>query len=436
MNVIVEELSPIKKKISFAIPAEHVAVEIDKSFASIQKKAAIKGFRKGKAPRAQIEKFYGAVMQEEVMKSLFQQTYYKALTEHNIMAIAHPEVEFGSAVTKGSDFSFSATVEVFPQVKVQDYTGLVVKKEQYQAKPEVIEQRIAEMRESMAELQPVEEVRPVAAGDFVVFDFDGTIDGVAIPGGSATDFMLEIGSGRFIPGFEDQLIGLPVDDECEISVTFPEDYQAKELAGKLAKFAVKIKEIKVKALPELTDDFARQFGEYETIAELRSALESQFEQQQKERIESELRDRLVEALIAKNDLEVPGAMVDQQVAQMLEGAKRRLASQRMSLEMMGMNEEQYKLQFRGVAESQVKGGLLLDALATVEGITISDEEIADRIQTIAGDDDKNRERILEFYQQNREARDNLAAHLREEKAIAFLLEAATVTEVPADQLKG
>ncbi len=435
MNVNIEELSSVKKKISVAIPAEHVASEIDKSFVSIQKKANIKGFRKGKAPRAQVEKLYGASMQEEVMRNLFQQTYYQALTEHKIMAIAHPEVEFDSAIIKGSDFAYTATVEVYPQAKINEYAGLTVKKEQYQFKPEVIDQRIAEMRESMAELNPVTDSRPVAAGDFVMFDFDGTIDGKAIPGGSATDFQLEIGSGRFIPGFEDQLIGVPVNEDREIVVDFPEDYQAKELAGKQARFAVKVKEIKVKELPELTDDFAKQFGEYDTLAEMRTALEEMFAKQQQERIESDLRDRLIEALIAKNDLEVPNTMIDQQVEQMLENAKRRLSSQRMSLEMMGMNEEQYKLQFRDVAVSQVKGGLLLDALATAEEISVSDDEVAAKVAEIAGEDDKNRERINEYYIQNKEARNSLSAHLREEKALSLLLSKAVVTEVSAEQLK-
>jgi trigger factor len=435
MNVTIEHLSPVKKKIKFDIPAEHVTSEIDKSLAMIQKKANIKGFRKGKAPRSQVEKVYGAQMQEEVMRNLFQQTYYQALTEHKIMPVAHPEVEFDTAVAKDTSFAYSATVEVFPEVTVKEYAGLEVNKEAYVFTPEVIDQRITEMRESMAELKPVEDVRPVAAGDFVTLDFDGSIDGVAIPGGSANDFQLEIGSGRFIPGFEDQLIGLPVGEERQITVTFPSDYQATELAGKEAHFAITIKEIKVKELPELTDEFAQQFGEYETLAALRTALEEMYAKQQQERIESDLRDRLIEALIARNEFEVPSTMVDQQVAQMLENAKRRLASQRMTLEMMGMDEQQYKLQFRGVAESQVKGGLLLDSLATIEGIEVSDDEIETKVNEIAGEDEQNRERIKTYYAQNKEARDNLRAHLREEKALALLLDKAVITEVPAEQLK-
>jgi len=435
MNVTIEDLSQVKKKINFAIPAEHVTSEIDKSLATIQKNANIKGFRKGKAPRSQVEKFYGAKLQEEVMRNLFQQTYYKALTEHKIMAISHPEVEFDSAIIKDAPFVYSATVEIFPEVTVKDYSGLQVKKEAYVFKPEVIDQRIEEMRESVAELKPVEDARPIAAGDFVTLDFDGSIDGVAIPGGSATDFQLEIGSGRFIPGFEDQLIGLPVGEENQIKVAFPADYQATELAGKEALFAVTIKEIKFKEMPELTDDFAKQFGEYETLAALRTALEEVFEKQQKERIEGDLRDRLIEALIAKNEFEVPGAMVDQQVDQMLENAKRRLASQRMTLEMMGMNEDQYKLQFRSVAEAQVKGGLLLDSLANIEGIAVSDDEIEAKVNEIAGNDEQNQERIRTYYGQNKEARDNLRAHLREEKSLALLLSKAVVSEVSAEQLK-
>jgi len=434
MNVTVENVGPVQKRVNVVIPAEKVDQEIERSFSEIQKHAVIKGFRKGKAPRAHVEKHYASVMQEEVVKKLFQDTYPDVLREHNIAAVSWPTVDFGT-LDRGSDFTYSATVEVFPEVTATGYRGLEVKRERLEFDESQVDAQLRQMQESMAELVPVEEQRTVQRGDFVLFDFRGFVDGEPLPGGSATDFELEIGSNRFIPGFEDQMIGIPVGEEREITVTFPEQYQSPDLAGKEARFLITVKGIKVKQLPELDDAFAAEFGDYSTLDELKSALRENLERQQRERIESDFRDRLIEALIAKNPIDVPSTMVDRQVDQMLQNAKRRLAAQRMTLEMMGMDDDRYRITFRHIAESQVKGGLLLESVADQEGITISDEFLDKKLTEMAGENTDALQRMKEFYEQNAEARSNFLGYLREEQALAFLAEHAVVTEVSADELK-
>jgi trigger factor len=434
MEINVESLSTVKKKITFVVPADRVSVEIDKVYAEIAKRASIKGFRKGKVPKSIIEKQYSDMMEQDVVKNLVNDTYFKALSDENIVPVSYPEIDNDDLV-KGEPFRYSAIVEIFPEVSVKEFDGLELRKEQYLLKEEVIDQRLEEMRESMSQLKPVEEERPSAMGDIVTFDFEGSIDGILFEGGKAEDFQLELGSGRFIPGFEEQLCGISAGEERQITVTFPENYGKTELAGKEAVFAVLLKDVRTKELPLLDDEFAKGVGEFETLDELRMHLSAEFEKQEKERINGEFRDRLVQELIAKNDLEVPEALIGQQVELMLDNAKKRLAYQQMSLEMMGLDENSYKLQFRSVAESQVKGSLLLEELARQENFTVTDSDLEDKFRSMAGDNDQSLDAVKKYYLQNAKAKGNLMAQIREDKAIDFLINRAKITEVPHDMLQ-
>jgi trigger factor len=427
MQINVEALSKIKKKINFEIPAERVTAEIEKAYDEIRKKVAIKGFRKGKVPMAVLEKHYSAKMEEDVLKNLVNDTYFKTLIDQKIYPVSHPQID-SAELKKGEAFKYSATVEVFPEIEVKDYTSLAVKKEKFAQDETVVEKRLQEMREGMAQQKPVEG-RPAAQGDFVTIDFKGFVGGVPFDGGEANDHVLELGSGSFIPGFEEQLVGMEAGTDKEIVVTFPADYGSEDLAGKEVTFAVSLKGIKEKELPLLDDEFAQQFGEFETLDQLKTKLSEMHDLREKERIDNDLRERLVKALIEKNDIEVPDALVEKQLHMMLENTKRRLTNQRISLEMMGLNDESYKAQFKSVAEQQVKGSLLLDALAGQEKITVEDADIEVKLKKIAEENGQPFERLNSFYQQNQQARENLVAQLKEDKAIDFLIGKANVTEV-------
>jgi trigger factor len=432
MQSNVESLSSIKKKINFEIPAQRVSAEVDKAYAEIRKRAAIKGFRKGKVPMALIEKHYGQQMSEDVLKNLINDTYFQALGEHGINPIGYPSIE-GGELKIGEPLKYSATVEVFPQVELKEYLGLELQKEQFAKDDAAIDARIKEMQESMAQLVPAPEGHAAALGDFVTFDFVGSIDGVTFEGGSADDFELELGSGRFIPGFEDKMVGMTVGYSGSITVSFPENYGKAELSGKAADFAITVKGIKIKELPELNDEFAKEFGEFETLEDLRQKVAELHQSQEEGRIRAELRERLYKALVEKNELEVPEALVDRQVEMMLENTKQRLASQRMTLEMVGMTEEAYKAQFRSTARDQVKGSLILDAVATKEGIEVTPEEVQQQFANIAARQNQDAEKIAAFYEGNARAKESLMAQMREDKTVAYLLEQAKITEVPKDE---
>lgn len=434
MQISVESLSSIKKKINFKIPAQQVSAEVDKAYAEIRKHASIKGFRKGKVPMGLIEKHYGDKMADDVVKNLVNETYFKAVAEQGINPVSYPNIE-SDPLKPGEEFSYSATVEVFPEVEVKDYLGLEVAKEKLVLDDQAVSQRLKEMQESLAQLGPAAEGHAAEMGDFVTFDFAGSIDGIPFEGGNAEDFQLELGSGRFIPGFEDQMVGMTAGSQGTVKVSFPENYGAEHLAGKPAEFAVTVKEIKVKELPELNDDFAKEFGEFETLDELKAKLAELQQAQEERRVENELRERVIAALVAKNDLEVPEVLVDRQVAMMLENSKQRLAQQRLSLEMMGLTEEGYKVQFRDVAREQVKGSLLLDAVANKENIQVADEDIAQQVAAIAEQTKQEPAKVAHLYQTNQRANESLVAQLKEDKAVQFLVEKAIINEVAKEDIK-
>ena len=433
MQVKVEALSSVKKRFDFEIPADRVATEIDKVYDKIQKRASLPGFRRGKVPKSLIEKNYQGQMEGDVVKNLFNESYFEYLQEQSIFPVGYPEVETENLV-RGEPLKFSATVEIFPEVVVKHYEKLEVKKERFVLDGEVVEKRLQQMRESMAQLKPLEVERPAETGDTVIIDFTGYLNGEPFENGAGSDYSLELGSGSFIPGFEEQIVGLKVGEEKRIQLTFPESYHSKELAGQEAEFAVTVKEIKVKELPALDDEFAQEFGEFKTLDELRAKVTDMYEKQEMERIENEFRERLVKELVERNDFEVPDTLVERHLGSMLENAKRRLMYQNLTLEMMGMDEEQYKQQFRGIAANQVKGSLLLDSLAKLENITVSEQEIDEKVRAIAAEGNQDIERINSYYQQNRNARESLLEQLKEDKVLALIAGRAVVTEVDRQSL--
>ena len=427
MQVNVEQLSSIKKKISFEIPAERVQAETDKVFGEIRKRAVIPGFRKGKAPQGLIRKSYQEQVEGDVMKNLFNDTYFKYIQENSLFPVGYPILDT-DPITEGAPFKYSATIEVYPEVAVNNYEGFELVKEKFVADESAVDARINQMRENMAQLRPLAEERPAASGDHVIIDFEGFVDGKKLDGGDATDHQLELGSNSFIPGFEEQVAGMSVGEQKQIKLAFPEPYHSAELAGKPVEFSVTLKEIKVKEMPELDDDFAKEFGEFETLADLKAKVAETIEKQEKERIEREFKDALLKTLIEKNDFELPEAMIERQLSSMLENSKQRLQAQRMTLEMMGLDEQGYKAQFRPVAASQVKGALLLHELATKVGIEVTESDIEAYLRKIAEESGQDYERISKYYLKSDEAKQGLEEQIREEKVVELIASRAVITE--------
>jgi trigger factor len=433
MQVQVEEISAVKRKVSVEVPAERVNAEIEKAFAGIQKKATLSGFRKGKAPLQMIKKFYRNAMQDEVMRRLYEQTLFPALDDHKIEPVDAPLIQDMPLVEEGTPFKYAALVEIMPQILLNDYKGLVVKKERYVANTAAVEAEIERMRENMAQLTPVED-GAVEEGQLLTVDYSFSVAGQPDEDSKGQDAQVEVTTGRLLPGLAEGLIGMRIGETKAIEVAVPDEQGNAETAGKQGTFTVTLKEIKKKELPALNDEFAQQFGDFETIDDMRAKLTEMREQQELERIKTDLKVRVIDALIAKNPLEVPDSMVRRQVEFMLENMKQRLQSQRLSLEMMGLNEEAFKARYWDEATQKVKGGLLVMALVEKENIAVTDEDLEARYIKVAGDNEEMVPRIREFYAAQANARNSLVAELKEEKAIDFLLEQSQVTEVDAAEL--
>ena len=426
MNVQIEDVSSIKKKLSFEVDAEQVDAEIRKTYQKIAKTAKVKGFRPGKIPQAVLEKYYAPQMEEQVLGRLINDSYFKALVEHRISAVSDPEIVESSPLEKGKTFSYEAEVEVKPEIEVKDYTGLALQKESFEPDPQVVEDRLEELRagRSQMEVSSREEAR---GGDSVVIDFEGFVDGEAFEGGKAEGHVLELGSGNFIPGFEEQLEGMKREEEREIEVTFPEEYGNKELAGKPATFKVVLREIKEKVLPELDDEFAKGFG-LESFAKLKEEIDTSYRTQEKNRIDGDLRERLMNALIERNPVEVPEAMVSSQLDYMLGNVRNRMQSQGMSLEMLGLNEESFKQMYRETAVKQVQGSLILEAVAKQENLKVEDSEIDGKLEEVAAMANAPLDAVKKHYAGD-DARRGLIMQIAEEKVVRFLLDNSTVEEV-------
>lgn len=431
MDVQVEDISPVKKKISVEVSAERVSDEITKAYKKIAKNAKVKGFRQGKVPMSVVEQYYAEQMEQEVVGKLINESYYKALVDNDVQAISDPQIEATDSLAKGKTFTFEAHVEVKPEVVAKDYTGYELQKEILVLDDQVVEDRICEMTSSR-DSQEIAERDDVQNGDFVTINFKGFLDGEPFAGGEAQDHVLELGSGSFIPGFEEQLLGMKRGEEKQINVTFPEEYGNKDLAGKEATFDVKITEIKVKVCAELNDELAKEFGA-ESVEDLRQKVADGYKEQEERRVEEDLKERLMTALVENNEVEVPETMIARQLDFMQRNISNRLQQQGMSLEMMGMNEESFKAMYRDTAIKQVQGSLILEAVGKQENISVDESEIDSRLEEIATMANAPLDEVKKYYA-SEDARKNLLAQIEEEKVITFLLGQSKIAEVSKEDL--
>lgn len=427
MQVNVETLSPVSKKVSFEIPVDQVNTEIANAYAGIQKRAKIQGFRPGKAPMHLIKRTYSDSMRDQVMRSFYEKTLFKTLSENNIDPVVAPTIE-SDILQENEPFRYSALVEVLPEIELKDYAGLEVTREQYVFDPQKVEDEIAHMRDNMAQLVPLEDDVAVEKGHMAMVDFTFSVEGFPEEDSSSEGSLVEVGAHRFSPEFEDGLLGMKCGESKDIRVTLPEGYRNPDAAGKEGIFHVTLREIKRKDLPELDDEFARQFGEFETFEQLREKISEYHQKHELDRIEHDQKESIIKALIEKNPIEVPQSMVKRQQDQMLENLKNRLKSRGMSMETMGMDDDAFRERIHDTAADKVRGGLLLMALIKQENFAVSDEDLEKRYGQIAGGNEEMLERIREHYSTSRTARDSLISEIKEDKAISFLLDNAVISE--------
>lgn len=397
MSLQVEKLEKNMAKLTVEVPAEQFEAALKTSFQKNKNKFSIPGFRKGKAPQAMVEKMYGVgVLYDDAIDTLLDSTYADAVKESGLEIVSRPEIGI-EQIEKGKTFIYTALVAVKPEVTLGEYKGVEVEK----AKPEVIdadvEAELKKVQDQNSRMVNVED-RAVENGDHTVIDFEGFVDGQPFEGGKSEAYPLVIGSHSFIDTFEEQLIGKNIGDEVEVNVTFPAEYHAAELAGKPAVFKVKIHEIKTKELPELNDEFAGEVSEFETMDEYKSDIRAKLAETKQQQATTENENNVVEKVVENASMEIPDAMIDEQVREMINDYARRMQSQGISLEQYmqftGMTIEKLQEQSRPQAEKRIRTRLVLEAVVAAENIQVSDEavdaEIAKMAETYKMEADKVR----------------------------------------------
>ncbi|MCY8083901.1 trigger factor [Bacillus inaquosorum] len=404
------------------VDAETFKTALDDAFKKVVKQVSIPGFRKGKIPRGLFEQRFGVeALYQDALDILLPVEYPKAVEEAGIEPVDRPEIDV-EKIEKGESLIFTAKVTVKPEVKLGDYKGLGIEKDDTAVTDEDVQNELKALQERQAELV-VKEEGAVEEGNTVVLDFEGFVDGEAFEGGKAENYSLEVGSGSFIPGFEDQLVGLEAGAEKDVEVTFPEEYHAEELAGKPAVFKVKIHEIKAKELPELDDEFAKDIDEeVETLAELTEKTKKRLEEAKENEADAKLREELVLKASENAEIDVPQAMIDTELDRMLKEFEQRLQMQGMNLELYtqfsGQDEAALKEQMKEDAEKRVKSNLTLEAIAKAENLEVSDEEVDAELSKMA----EAYNMPVENIKQAIGSTDAMKEDLKVRKAIDFLVE--------------
>ncbi|MGA2316254.1 MAG: trigger factor [Thermodesulfobacteriota bacterium] len=427
MKANVEEISSIKKKVSIEIPEDQVTQEVESFYKDVGKKAKIKGFRPGKVPRNILERYFKDYVKAEVIQKLIEETYPKALSETDLHPVSPPVIDPGEFEV-GKPFQYSAVLEVKPEVKLEGYTGLKIEGKKEEVKDEEVEGRLKALQNLHANLKTISEARPIQAGDYVIVDYEASMGGKPLEGGKAIDFTVEVGSGQFIPAFEEKLIGLKPEEEKEIEVSFPEDYGYQKWAGKTISFHVKIKEIKERILPPLDDEFAKDLGDYSSFEELKAKLKGEIEKEKELGLERQLKDQVMDQLLEANPFEVPESLVEEQTKTLVSDTKLRLAAQGVDLKNLGLSEEKLQEDYKAMAQKQVKTFLILEKIADQEGIAVTDEEADDRLREMSERMHQKFDVVKRYYEKNGLLPEVKAGIIRD-KTLNFLLEKASINYV-------
>lgn len=432
MKSTVNKLEGLNRKVTVEVPEEQVASAFNKVYKTLQKSASIKGFRKGKAPLSAVKTLYGDRVKGDVLQDIISEGYQSALMEHNLHPVNQPDFNF-DVLEESQNFTFSAEFEVRPDVKLEKYEGLSVEKEKITINEEQVEKSLENIRTNRAEMTDVEESRPAQLKDTAIIDFEGFIAGEPLDGGKGEDHPLELGSNSFIPGFEDGIVGMNVGDAKEITLTFPEDYHAKEIAGKEVVFKVTLKKLQFKKLPELTDEFAKSFGEYDSLDAFKTAIKDEITKSEEHRVKEDLKNRVLHALVNANPVDVPASLLEQQKANLVEDVHRRMHQQGMNHEQFEEYKEKWDADFTDTATFMIQSNFLIDAIADKLELFPTEADIDAKLNEHALQTGLNVKQLKEYY-----AKDNRIANLRyqicEEKVVDHLIAKANIKEVEKDKL--
>lgn len=429
MSVQVENLEKNMAKLTIEVAAEEFEKAVQAAYMKNKNKITIPGFRKGKAPRVMIEKMYGTgIFFEDAANALIQREYPKAADESGLDIVSYPEIDVVQ-VEKGKSFIFTAEVAVKPEVTLGEYKGLEVEVAPVEVTEEEVAAELKREQENNSRTIDVDD-RAVAEGDMVTLDFEGFVDGEAFEGGKGTDYPLTIGSNSFIPGFEDQLVGAELNTEVEVNVTFPENYHANDLAGKPAVFKCTVKAIKVKELPELDDEFAKDVSEFDTLDEYKADIEKNLRERKEGVAKREREDKAVDAVIANAQMDIPEAMIQNQIQQLMNDFVQRMQAQGLSIDQYyqftGLDQAKIQEQMRPQALKRIQSRLVLEKVAEVENIQISDEKFEEGLKTMADMYKMEVEKLKELM--GDAEKEQMKKDIAVQEAVTLVAESAKVVE--------
>ena len=433
MKAQVQIAEGLQRKINVEIPQTVVATTFDKVYQSIQRNVQIKGFRKGKAPISTIKSIYKTQVLGDVAQDLIQQHYPMALKDNNIDPVSYPEFEFEDP-SETKDFSFTAIIEVRPEVKVKKWEGLEVDKEKFVFNDAQFEQVINNIKSSRAKTVDVLEDRAAQMGDIAILDFEGFVDGKPLENGKGTDHNLELGAKQFIEGFEDGVVGMKIGSSKTIGLKFPDPYHSADIAGKPVDFKVTLKGLKKKELPELNEELLEQIGTKQTVEEFKTTLRQDIEQTDKKRIEDSFKNRLVKKLVQENPVQVPASLLKEQKASLIEDFKKRMADQGMQEADFEAYVQKWDSDFAKTASEMIQSSFLIDAIATEHNLLCTKEDLEAKFVEYAKQTGLEESRIREWYGKPDQA-SRLTYMITEEKVLKLLTSKAKVKEVDAKEIK-
>ncbi|MBI4237930.1 MAG: trigger factor [Deltaproteobacteria bacterium] len=421
-----EEVSPIKRRLVVDVPVERVVTVLEASYQKVQQHAKLKGFREGKVPRPMVEQYFRREVEAETMEALVRESFSQALERTQQRALGQPEIVVGP-FAKDRPFTYTATFEVRPKVEVKTYRKLALTRPLVVVNEAEVEAQLQRFREMLTQLVPVDDGVGAAVGMVATIDYEGTADGKPFEGSSAKDFAVEFGANQLLAEFEQQLLGMRVSEERTAVFHYPDDYFNVSLAGSEAKFHVALKELKRKIVPELTDDFAKDLGPYENLDAVRAEVRTRLTEQHQQEARGALAQQAVQQLIEHHPFEVPEIMVGWELSQMFHQFERRLQHEGTTWQQVGMTPEQFVEQYAAPARDRVRSQLILEAIAEVEGLVVSDAELEARLKAISESVREELDKVRRLYTE-KNMFPALKNELLQEKCLDFIIGEATIKD--------
>lgn len=432
MKAELKKLDGLSRRLQIEVPSATVNAALERMYQQVQRKAKFKGFREGKAPMSMVKTEYKSRVELDVAEEIIREYYDKALTEHSLEPINFPAIEF-DGFKENEPLKFAAVFEVRPEVSLKKYKGLEVEKEKLEIKEEVVDKILEDIRKAKATIAPVIELRAAQMGDVAIIDFDGRVDGKPLAGGSAQEHMLELGAKQFIDGFEEGVVGMQPGSKKTLTLKFPEDYQAKDIAGKDVEFDVTLKEIKKKVLPELDDEFAKSMGNHTTLEDLKNEIKKDVVAGEEKRVRDDLKTRILHALVSANPFEVPQSMVKEQKEIITEDVHNRMKQDGMTDAQFEEYKAKWDADFTKSAEFVIRSSMLVNTVAREENLAASDEDFSQRLESYAKQSGIEIEKIKAFYSKP-DNRSRLKFQMTEEKVVELLIKEAKVKELAKEKL--